>query len=217
MVDELQYESPIDPRQLPKLDASGGDPILILRPSPPRWWYLCLAIYSVVQFCVFCVLVVIFLRMWFALWSPMTSGFPANTLSRDDRLLFIIQFAGIAFWLFESILLGTFSFRQYQIGLTPRRLWMSNGSIHLNHAGYWRVSTRTRDLRSIRGIRLKPIKSFLGGTAGAFLTVRFGRFRRWSFRFKQNQMPLAHEAQSRFARCLEQSSKVRFGDPLEQQ
>jgi len=196
VVEELQYESPIDLRQLPKLDFSGGDPILILRPSTPRWLYLFFLIFSTAQFCAFCVLGVFFIRVLRSFPSPF------GGLSRDLKLVLIGPFAAIAFWLVESVWFGAWSFRQYQMGLTPRRLWISNGSIHLNHAGNWRVSTLTRNLQSIREICVKPIKGFIGGTAGAHLIVRFGRFRRWSFRFKQNQMALATEACRHFEKHL---------------
>jgi hypothetical protein len=197
MVDQLQYESPIDLQQLPKLDISGGDPILILRPSTPRWLYLFFLIFSIAQFCAFCVLSLFFIRVL------RSFPLPFGRMPRDLKLIFIGQLASIAFWLLESVWFGAWSFRQYQMGLTPRKLWISNGSIHLNRAGNWRVSTKTRDLQSIREIRLKPIKGFIGGTAGAHLIVRFGRFRHWNFRFKQNQMPLAAEAQRQFGQRLE--------------
>lgn len=156
MVDQLQYESPIDLQQLPKLDISGGDPILILRPLTPRWLYLFFLIFSIAQFCAFCVLSLFFIRVL------RSFPLPFGRMPRDLKLIFIGQLASIAFWLLESVWFGAWSFRQYQMGLTPRKLWISNGSIHLNRAGNWRVSTKTRDLQSIREIRLKPIKVHWG-------------------------------------------------------
>ena len=203
MADELQYESRIDLQKLPKLEVCGGDPILVLRPPVPRGWYLSLFIFGIAQFCALCAIVVFFIRV--------LSSFPSSIggLPHDLKLLLIGQFAGVAFWMLEGICFATWSFRQYQMGLTPRRLWISNGAIHLSRAANWRVSTKTRDLQSVREIYLKLIKGFTGGAAGALLIVRFGRFRRWSFRFKQNQMLLANEARSRFSRCLEQSSQAK--------
>lgn len=203
MAVELRYESQIDLRQLPKLDVGDSGPILIVRPVTPRWWYLCFLVFWIFQFCALCALSVAFIRVSRS-FSSRAGGLPQGV-----KLLLIGQVAIIALWQLISVYLGAWSFRQYQMALTPRRLWISNGAIHLNCASKWQVSTKTRDLRSIREVNLKPIKGFTGGTAGATLRVRFGRFRCWDFPFKQNQMPIAIEAQQLFARCLEHISKAK--------
>lgn len=175
--------------------------MLILRPPVPRWWHLCFLIFWTAQFCGFCVISVFFIRL--------VRSFPSafGGLPLDLKLVLIGQFVVLACWMLVCVRFGLWSFRQYQIGLIPRKLWISDNSIHLNHAGNWRISTLTRDLQTIREIRLKPIKGFIGDTAGALLIIRFGRFRRWSFRFKQNQMPVAIEACRQFGQRLDSREK----------
>lgn len=177
----IQYETPVDVRQLPMVSAGPDEIVLTMRPDP--LWMNVAEICSLGLYLCFNGAYLAFM-----VWEYRTS---IASVDLNEML----TFAGIGFSLliFEIYQIAK-SIRRHRRGPIPQQLIISADSVRLISAPFWRVRARCQPLSDVRDVRLKNLKNVIGRPAGAILSVRFIRGRQWQFRFNQKQAAVATEA-----------------------
>ena len=184
MMEGIQYETPVDLRQLPMVSAGADEIVLTMRPT--SLWIILLEICGNGLFLCLNVAYLAFI-FWDATWDNQSVA--AGDLS-EIRSWAVVGICCVIFQIYLVVGLV----RRYRRGPMSRQLIISTDSVRLIYPGLWRIRTRSRPLSGVREVRIRNLKNIIGRPAGAILSVRFPRGPLWQFRFSQKQAAVAIEA-----------------------